>query len=352
MKTLIAILSLTAISQSYAYDLSNKFGIGAGAGFPIPIFGNQFNDAADEKWEISAYGRYHLNSSLGFDLGVSKEKFKDTPMYFENINLLTFWRMSSTANTTPLIGLGLGVTSINDYSPKSAKLSVLARLGMEFGLTPVFAIDTMVDYQYISKILGDMPTGEAHVVIPKITLNWYFGGESTKEENKETKPEEKIIEKSAMVEKPKTEPKTETKTDVENVSDVVSVESAATVRSEPYHALTVEFDSSKTDVKEEYNDSLKKIAEELKENLNLGGVIQGYADSTGSKDLNTKLSEKRANAVKEKLIEYGVTNERISTDGFGEEAPIANNKTKEGRQQNRHAEIYIQVQETTRDGVM
>lgn len=70
-------------------------------------------------------------------------------------------------------------------------------------------------------------------------------------------------------------------------------------------------------------------------------LVAGHTDSTGSEELNQTLSERRANAVKNILLAQGVTTDRLTTIGFGESAPIADNNTDYGRQQNRRVEIKI-----------
>jgi outer membrane protein OmpA-like peptidoglycan-associated protein len=70
-------------------------------------------------------------------------------------------------------------------------------------------------------------------------------------------------------------------------------------------------------------------------------VIEGHTDSTGSTELNLDLSERRAQSVKIALLERGISFDRIDAVGFGEDKPIADNATPEGRQQNRRVEIII-----------
>lgn len=68
--------------------------------------------------------------------------------------------------------------------------------------------------------------------------------------------------------------------------------------------------------------------------------IQGHTDNTGSKKLNTKLSQDRADAVKAWLTSKGIAAERITTVGYGPDKPIAPNTTSEGRQKNRRIEFF------------
>ena len=85
--------------------------------------------------------------------------------------------------------------------------------------------------------------------------------------------------------------------------------------------------------------SLDAIKEILKNYPNAKWSIEGHTDSTGSDKLNQKLSEDRANAIKTVLIENGIKAENLSSVGFGETKPVASNKTKEGRAENRRTEV-------------
>lgn len=69
--------------------------------------------------------------------------------------------------------------------------------------------------------------------------------------------------------------------------------------------------------------------------------VDGHTDATGTAEYNQWLSEKRAASVEAYLIESGIDAHRISTAGLGQSDPVADNKTAEGRQQNRRVEVVI-----------
>lgn len=69
--------------------------------------------------------------------------------------------------------------------------------------------------------------------------------------------------------------------------------------------------------------------------------VDGHTDATGTAEYNQWLSEKRAASVKAFLEEAGVSASRIQTQGLGQTAPVADNKTPEGRQKNRRVEVVI-----------
>ncbi len=70
-------------------------------------------------------------------------------------------------------------------------------------------------------------------------------------------------------------------------------------------------------------------------------IVRGHTDSIGTEEYNMKLSERRAEAVKQALIAEGIDGSIIVTEAYGESQPVASNKTKEGRQQNRRVEIEV-----------
>jgi len=70
-------------------------------------------------------------------------------------------------------------------------------------------------------------------------------------------------------------------------------------------------------------------------------VVAGHTDSSGSNELNQRLSERRAQSVSTYLTAAGVLNDRVEVIGFGEEQPVASNKTEEGKELNRRVEITL-----------
>ena len=70
-------------------------------------------------------------------------------------------------------------------------------------------------------------------------------------------------------------------------------------------------------------------------------IIEGHTDSTGSEGFNQKLSEKRANAVHDYLVANGISDDRLSTVGYGETRPIDDNKTRAGRSNNRRVDVIL-----------
>jgi OOP family OmpA-OmpF porin len=101
------------------------------------------------------------------------------------------------------------------------------------------------------------------------------------------------------------------------------------------------FDFDKSTIKPEGRQILDQVASQVN-TLNLETLIAtGHTDSIGTEQYNQGLSERRANSVKSYLIDKGVPADRIYAEGKGETQPVATNKTREGRAQNRRVEIEI-----------
>jgi len=95
------------------------------------------------------------------------------------------------------------------------------------------------------------------------------------------------------------------------------------------------------EVDEDSKERVKEFANFIKTKPNAKILIVGHTSSKGDADLNMKLSKNRANAIYEMLIEDGVPAEIMSTEGRGENEPIADNSTPEGKHTNRRVEVEL-----------
>jgi OOP family OmpA-OmpF porin len=111
--------------------------------------------------------------------------------------------------------------------------------------------------------------------------------------------------------------------------------------------LDIRFDTAKSEIKDEYLWQVQKLADAMTQYANTVVHIQGHTDSQGSDSLNQKLSQSRADAVKASLItKFGIAADRITSKGYGESQPIADNTTEEGRATNRRVVGAVSVKYT------
>tara|TARA_R110002050_G_scaffold243115_2_gene379546 strand:- start:42187 stop:43506 length:1320 start_codon:yes stop_codon:yes gene_type:complete len=107
------------------------------------------------------------------------------------------------------------------------------------------------------------------------------------------------------------------------------------------YAKTILFDTGKSSIKSQSEAVLGDIITILKEYPTAKFTVEGHTDSVGSDKLNQRLSDSRANSVKEYLIKNGIDAFRLSALGYGEAKPIDSNKTRKGRANNRRVEINL-----------
>ncbi len=103
----------------------------------------------------------------------------------------------------------------------------------------------------------------------------------------------------------------------------------------------VEFEFDSDALTPRGRETIAEVAQTLRAMPGARIEISGHTDSSGDDDFNMELSLRRADAVRDYLVELGLSAGRFETDGFGETRPIADNETEEGRQRNRRTEFRV-----------
>lgn len=103
----------------------------------------------------------------------------------------------------------------------------------------------------------------------------------------------------------------------------------------------ITFDTNEYTIKPSFSDTLESVGLVLKEFDKTRIRIEGHTDSTGSRDYNQLLSERRAGAVRDFLLNQGIQAGRTQAVGYGPRSPIASNETAAGREQNRRVELTL-----------
>jgi len=101
----------------------------------------------------------------------------------------------------------------------------------------------------------------------------------------------------------------------------------------------VNFDFDRATIRPDASVILDEAASILNENSDVQVEVGGHTDAVGTDEYNQGLSERRARAVADYLIEKGVSASRLGTAGYGESKPVADNGTADGRAQNRRVEL-------------
>jgi len=103
----------------------------------------------------------------------------------------------------------------------------------------------------------------------------------------------------------------------------------------------IQFDFDKAVIKDQYFPILDEGIAALEKHSEKNVAVEGYTCSIGTEEYNLRLSEKRAEAVKAYMVEKGIVADRLSTTGYGEANPVADNATRQGREMNRRVEFKV-----------
>lgn len=335
-------LLLSSITYAQSYDYTKKFGLGGSVGYNGPLFGNMFNTEANEGESFGIHGRYHLNKFYALEAAFAKHEFNKTTKALNVYDVTMFRRLLPLSRFTPIVGFGAGVVDIPNYGEDNLKLGLKLRGGIEYALTQALSLGLYADYQHVNKMFfqKNLDQHNIHVLAARVGLTWYFGqcAKST-EASKSTTPVSstkaaKDADKDGVIDSEDKCP---------NTAQGVEVNAYGCAEEEKAEVkLEVQFDSGKTTINKKYHDALKKVADFMSKHTSTSVEIQGHTDSSGNKNSNKDLSQKRADAVKDYLVkEFKVDEERLTAKGFGDEQPIADNKTFAGKQANRRVMAII-----------
>jgi len=104
-------------------------------------------------------------------------------------------------------------------------------------------------------------------------------------------------------------------------------------------ALYINFDTGKSIIRDESKPIIEQIVQMMKSNPDLKIGVEGHTDNVGKPESNKTLSEARAKSVVSAIIAQGIPADRLTPAGFGQDKPVADNNTEEGRAKNRRVEL-------------
>ena len=124
--------------------------------------------------------------------------------------------------------------------------------------------------------------------------------------------------------------------------EVTAGDMLAALNKQGFMALYINFDTNKATIKPESKPIVDQIVLLLKDNPSLKVSVEGHTDNTGTSARNKTLSQERAQSVVNALMAAGIDKKRLSAVGWGQDKPVADNKTEEGKAKNRRVEIVKQ----------
>lgn len=338
--------------------------------------GYQFNNPwALEFVYLNAYTGLSSNNSVS-GTAVDVEQYRFDALY----HLPTHHSL----NLTPYLAAGVGTADFSNPSTNNTQFN--AGGGVKYALNE--SLSLRADFRLLNDVEDNHVDHMASVGLqiafghsaPKATPVTAVINESTPEELIPKKPmqEEQIVKKTIeepieeialepeMIVEPaaKTTVKTEPLVEPEPIEEISPTEptlndpvfakgeepslaeQAAAVEAQPPLTLQVQFGNNKTTVEQTFYPEIEKLATYLNENPNDTVVIEGHTDDRGTASYNQSISEKRAQAIADVLIDiFQISGKRVSAIGYGEERPLFNNDTAQHRKANRRVTAVISSNE-------
>ena len=329
---------LLASSQVLAADdvhLGGRFGLGFGGGVPIPIEYSAFRNT-DTGWMVEGHGDYYLGDSFGLELQYQHMNYQGGQPLNNAYTLGFENRWFPTAHFTPVLGLAGGwATSTGKIGldPSYSNFIAVGKFGFDIAICESTVIELAAKYSWLfSKTNGSQ---DQQAIVPQLNFTYFFGANKA-----DAAPVVVVVAPTPAA----------TPADGDDDGDGVpnsmdkcpntpagtKVNSFGCPMNQAINQqIDIEFMTGKSTIPSDYFSEVDKIVDLMKQHTDVNAEIQGYTDNSGKKAKNQKLSEARANSVRKYIVSPGIDESRVTATGYGDESPIADNSTAEGRKQNR-----------------
>jgi OOP family OmpA-OmpF porin len=324
---LLSALVATLVSSGVLAD-NHKFEVQVGAGREFfeesrddATIGNLgFGYVLNKNWTLEAVASGFSTEDSGTGVDIDGRQYRLDALY--NVDTTSLWR--------PFVAFGVGDQSIEvKGAPKDHDTLLNLGVGLKHSLGGNWEFRSDVRmFNSLDREYTDLAVNAG--------ISYLFGAEPVKAA-------------PAVVAAPAPAPKPEVDSDGDGVFDskdqcpdtprqykVDAVGCPMELTETVAVKLAVQFDTAKSIVKDEYVDDIGKLAKFMDQYVNTVVTVEGHTDSQGSDEYNEKLSQSRAEAVKQILItKFGIAADRVTAKGFGEAQPIGDNTTASGREENR-----------------
>jgi OmpA-OmpF porin, OOP family len=259
-----------------------------------------------------------------------KGALSDRHVQTDLFHLDLLYHITPEKKLVPYVAVGLGWIT---YNPAANQLDTTTNLlgniggGVKYFITPCVALRG--DVRYVLEATREQAENRSDTssnLLYNIGLTFAFGGGEKAAEAAAPAPVAQPAPKEEVVPTPPPAPAPEEPAIIEKGRIT----------------LDIQFDTGKAVVKDTYHDELAKFADVMKKHPDLKVTIEGHTDNVGKAAMNLKLSQARAESVKNYLVsKFGIDASRLTAKGYGQTRPIADNATKEGKQKNRRVEAAV-----------
>jgi len=239
----------------------------------------------------------------------------------------------------PFVTVGMGYanfmnrkTAYNNSNIKEGGINIPLGVGLNVKMNKRWAVSLMSTYNFnnVDKYdnLSDIKRNNDKYLHTSIGVVYHFGKEQEKDSDRDGVADDK--DKCLGTER-----------GVKADKDGCAIIAPTTLVKVREIASKIYFETNSDILKEASKKELDGLVEILKLNAQIKIDIEGHTDNVGAADYNMELSQKRASAVRQYLIEKGLAPDRIIAKGYGQSKPVVSNDTIEGKAQNRRVELIL-----------
>lgn len=324
------------------FDAKHSIGMDRKTGANLS-FGYQF----DSPWAVEAMYQYTKPKRTGTD-----NKMQVTYGHVDALYTLDMFKDSGWA---PYLVAGLGRMSYNTTGFHKWDTTLNTGVGVKYAFTPRFQF--RMDGRYTLGTRHVDSGASLNMALVLVIGKHYTQESKTKEPVIAEEPiaEEKPVNETVVAEEPAAFIDTDGDGVADHLDECPDTKAGAKVDEKGCYVfltethefdLNVTFAISSANINHESKGDIEELAKFLNEYPNTNATIEGHSDNTGAAAFNKQLSQKRADAVKQSLVdEFGISADRLTAVGYGIEQPIADNSTAEGRAKNRRVVAKVEAEE-------
>ncbi|MCX5796625.1 MAG: OmpA family protein [Elusimicrobia bacterium] len=345
MRFLAAVmLTILGAAPLGAEDLTGRFAAGGGVGAGVPVGTAWVSQHATIGPLVGGFLRYGVDKNLGLGFSYDNLGFGKGGIRVQPVLVNVYYNFNPGSPLNPNIHLGLGGADVrrNEQGRETTFANKLG-VGVDYFVHNNVAVGGFMDY-----LLGWYKSGashntnhELHAMLFGASLSFWFGAGRSSELARAAAPElapapapEIFAPAPVVAAAPAPAPEIPAPAPTPASAPIV----VPPAQAEPVSVdLLIHFDPNMSVIKPQYIEKLIQAAELLKANPEARAEIEGYTDNQeGTPESNMVLSQRRADAVRWTMVSrYGAPRDRIQAKGYGRTKPIADNKTRAGRAQNR-----------------
>jgi OOP family OmpA-OmpF porin len=344
MKNIICIVTFT-LAASLTAHAGPRIELGAGAGKTYPYGSESFKDLASSGDAQSYWIGYGLTQNWGLELGLDYLDFDKINTKHQAMQLIGVYRFAAENYIHPIAKFGAGaIESKLETGEKTNSVGAKIAGGVEIDFKNI-SFGGLINANYIAKAADVDAMKNIYVVTPMIFLTIHTDVEYEKKSISEVPVSSNVIPEPVKLPKD---------TDGDGVLDeddkcpntpagiVVNAFGCAETEKASVK-LNIEFATAKATFDSTYNSEVQSLASFMTKFPQTKVEIAGHSDNQGLPERNMALSQKRADSVKTELVKAGIDSSRVTAKGYGQSQPVADNKTAEGRKQNRRVLAEISV---------